>query len=387
MRFIILYAAISLVLTITAASSKKIVCYFGAWSVYRPGNGKFDINEIDPTLCTHLIYSFVGVDGKDVKVLDTWSDLPENLNGFGKFVSLRKKNPSIKIMVAVGGWNAGSVPFSQMAGDPVQRKAFAQNVVMFLKKYQFDGLDIDWEYPAQRGGSQEDIKNYVKLARTLKKAFSQHGYLLSAAVAAPESSASKSYNIAEMSKYLDFINLMEYDFHGPWDGHTGMNAPLSASSSDSGNELKLNIKASVNYWVKNGAPREKLILGIPTYGKSFTLSNPRNKGVGAPATSPGTAGPYTREAGMLGYNEICEMHKANDWEIHQDKERGVPYAVKGNQWVSFDDISAIIAKAKFVKQENLGGAMIWSIETDDFKGICGKRYPILKALNSILGRV
>nr|AAA61639.1 venom chitinase [Chelonus sp.] len=386
MRLIILFVAISLVSTIAVASPNKVVCYFGAWSVYRQGNGKFDINGIDPTLCTHLIYSFVGVNGKDVKVLDPWSDLPGNLDGFGKFTSLRKKNPSVKIMVAVGGWNAGSVPFSQMASDQATREAFAQNVVKFLQQYQFDGFDIDWEYPAQRGGSPADVKNMVKLCKALKKAFVQHDYILSAAVAAPETSASKSYDIAEMSQYLDFINLMTYDFHGPWDGHTGMHAPPSASSHDSGNELKLNVKAAVKYWLQNGVPKEKLVVGVPAYGKSFTLSNPSNKGLGAPVSGAGTAGPYTGENGLLGYNEICEMQKAGDWEVVQDNEKGVPYAVKGNQWVSFDDLAAIKAKAQFIKQEGLGGAMVWSIETDDFKGLCGEKYPVLKALNSVLGR-
>ena len=94
-------------------------------------------------------------------------------------------------------------------------------------------------------------------------------------------------------------------------------------------------KASVNYYLSQGAPREKLVLGMPLYGRSFTLANVQNTGVGAPFVSMGNAGPYSAAEGSLGYNEICEMFKQGQWDIHNDAE--TPYAVKGNQWVGFDD--------------------------------------------------
>lgn len=96
--------------------TEKIVCYFGSWSVYRPENGRFDIADINPQLCTHLIYTFVGLseDG-NIRVLDSWQDLPDNYgkNGFGRFNALREKNPRLKTLIAIGGWNEGSRKYSR----------------------------------------------------------------------------------------------------------------------------------------------------------------------------------------------------------------------------------------------------------------------------------
>ncbi|XP_008556590.3 chitotriosidase-1-like [Microplitis demolitor] len=381
MRILIVFSIICLA---ACAAEKKIVCYFGSWSVYRPGNGKFDIGDVDPTLCTHLIYTFVGWNGNDVKVLDPWNDLPNGLDGFGRFNALRKKSPSIKTLVAIGGWNEGSLKYSKMASNQKSRERFADRAVAFVKKWGFDGFDLDWEYPNQRGGSAKDVKNFVELVKVLKQRFDKEGLILSAAVAAAESSASKSYDIAEMSKYLDFINLMAYDFHGAWEPTTGLNAPLHAAASDSYEARGLNSEAAVKYWLSKGAPREKLILGVPTYGHSFTLANPRSYGIGAASSGKGAAGPYTQQIGMLGYNEICEMQKNGGWKVNYDEERQAPWAHKDRQWIGFDNIKSIKAKAEFAKQLGLGGAMVWSIETDDFRGICGEKYPLLKTLKAVL---
>lgn len=368
--------------------SKRIVGYFGSWSVYRPDDGKFEINMIDPTLCTHLIYTFVGLgNNNDIRVLDPWADLSDGggKGGFNKFNELRKKSPSTKTLIAIGGWNEGSAKYSQMANTDNSRKQFAKNAVEFVKKYNFDGLDIDWEYPGQRGGNQYDVKNYIELLKEIRIEFDKAGLILSAAVAAAESSASQSYDIPEMCKYLDFINIMTYDLKGSWDSKTGMNAALKPGNNEYGNDRKLNVEACVDYWLKCGAPNDKLNLGVAFYGRTFTLTNKNDNKVGSPTCGPGTAGPYTREAGMLGYNEILEKCQTDkSWKITFDEERCVPYAVNNNQWVSFDNIESIKKKAEFIIEHQLGGAMIWSLETDDFLGKYGNKYPLLSTLNNIL---
>lgn len=371
----------------TASAEYKVVCYFGSWAVYRPGAGKYDISYIDPSLCTHMIYTFVGLGSDDtVKVLDSWQDLPDDYgkNGFGRFNQLRQLNPDVKTMIAIGGWNEGSSKYSQVMANPSRRAKFVNSVVDFVLKYGFDGFDVDWEYPNQRGGKPEDKQNYVALLKELREKFDKHGLLLSAAVGAAESSASQSYNIAEMSKYLHFINLMSYDLHGAWESTTGINAPLYPKKGASGNNAKLSVDAAIKYWLAQGAPAEKLILGVPFYGRAFTLQNAQQHGIGAPTTGPGAAGPYTREPGMLGYNEICAGVQSGEWSVVFDEEQRTPYAYKGNQWVGYDDVKSLKEKAEYVKAHGLGGAMLWSIETDDFQGTCGEKYPLLKTLNHVL---
>lgn len=189
-----------------------------------------------------MIYSFIGIitDGS-VNVLDSWMDLPNGKDGFGKFTRLRELSPGTKAMVAIGGWNEGSVKYSQVVGNPAIRATFVKNVVNFLKQYNFDGLDVDWEYPNQRGGKPSDKENYVALLKELREEFDKHGFILSVAVSAAEGSASQSYHISQVSKYVHFINLMTYDFNGSWNRFTGINAPLYASATNTGVQAKLNV--------------------------------------------------------------------------------------------------------------------------------------------------
>lgn len=107
--------------------------------------------------------------------------------------------------------------------------------------------------------------------------------------------------------YLDFINLMAYDFHGKWERETGHNAPLYAPSSDSEWRKQLSVDHAASMWVKLGAPKDKLVIGMPTYGRTFTLSNPANFKVNAPASGGGKAGDYTKEGGFLAYYEVSKV--------------------------------------------------------------------------------
>ncbi|KOX77106.1 Chitotriosidase-1 [Melipona quadrifasciata] len=366
------------------SQDRRIVCYYGSWAAYRRGLGEFETKDIDPTLCTHIIYTFIGIsqDGS-VSILDTWLDLPNGRDGFEKFTSLRELSPETKLMIAIGGWNEGSQTFSEVAANPDVRAQFVQNVIAFLKEYNFDGFDVDWEYPNQRGGQPADKENFVILLKELREEFNKYGYVLSAAVGAAEMSASQSYLISEMSQYPHFINLMAYDFHGSWENVAEINAPLYASSTEFGEEAELNVNSAVKYWLGQGAPANKLVVGIPAYGRSFTLSNPSYNTVGSPTIGPGLPGPYTQEGGMLGYNEICEYVKQG-WTVRRDLEQGVPYAFKGNQWVGYDDTISVEEKTKYAMSMGLGGIMMWSIDTDDFRGTCGEKYPLLNAINRVL---
>ncbi|XP_012253211.2 chitinase-3-like protein 1 [Athalia rosae] len=393
MRFSIVSCATLLIFVAAAIETdkpdkqNKVVCYFGSWAVYRPSNGKISISDLEPNLCTHMIYTFIGItlDGA-VRALDPWADLADDggMAGYDKFNALRGQNPNMKTLMAIGGWNEGSTKYSQVVGNSKSRSNLVSNIVAFVKKHNFDGCDLDWEYPNQRGGSEMDRQNFVLLVKELRKSFDQHGLILSAAVAAGKNSASLSYDIPQISKYLDFINLMTYDFHGSWDATTGHNAPLYASARDiSELQKQLNINAAVRYWLSQGAPAKKLILGIPLYGRSFTLADKNKNEPGAVAIGAGQAGSYTRENGMLGYNEICEL-ESQGWTSAWDAEQRVPYAYRDNQWVSYDNVKSVTEKAEFALSMGLGGVMVWSVETDDFRGICKERFPLLKALNQVI---
>ncbi|VEN58841.1 unnamed protein product [Callosobruchus maculatus] len=381
MHTILIGLLISCLVSSALSDSGRVVCYYGSWSTYRNAIGKFTVTDIKPNLCTHAIYCFIGLneDGT-VKVMDPYLDI--DLGYMKKFNDMKKQNPSLKTMVAIGGWNEGSLKYSAMAASPARRQTFVQSAVKFLQSHGFDGLDLDWEYPGRRGGASYDKANFVSLIKELKSAFAEHGLLLSAAVSAAASAVDISYDVRALSQHLDMINLMSYDLHGSWDKVTGQNAPLYPSQFDTTPASKeLNIQSCVEAWISRGASRSKLNLGLAFYGRSFTLNNPNNNGLGAPISGPGLPGRYSGESGMLTYYEIIEHLKTKQWTYKWDQEQEVPYIHKANQWIGFDDTRSIAKKVEYAKSEQLGGVMVWSLESDDFRGLSGTNYPLLRTAN------
>lgn len=362
----------------------KRVCYYTNWSQYRPGEGKYTPDNIDAKLCTHIIYAFAKLANNKLETLE-WND--EKM--YEKLQKLKQSNPDLKTLIAVGGWNAASYQFTTMVATASSRRTFIQSTLSFLQKYGFDGLDLDWEYPTKRGGKPQDKQDFAVLVKELKEAFAGEGYLLTAAVPAGKTNIDDGYDAGSLAINLDFINLMSYDLHGSWDRKTGENSPLYPSSTDTGARRQLNMDWVANYWAEKGVPRNKIIIGMATYGRTFTLANQQQSAIGAPTTGPGTPGKYTREAGFMSYYEICQEMETRGTQRWDDEQK-VPYYYNGELWVGFDNVRSITEKVNWLKAKGYGGAMIWALDLDDFRQICKsshRAYPLLSVIYDLLTSV
>ena len=142
----------------------------------------------------------------------------------------------------------------------------------------------------------------------------------------------------------------------------------------------------MQHWVSAGLPPSKLVVGLPTYGRSWSLSSSTNTSLGAPASGAGSAGVLTGEAGFLAYSEICQKLEGGLWtEVVDPSGRMGPYAYGEGEWVGYDDPTMARVKAEYVLAQGLGGAMFWDLPSDDFRNTCGKgAYPIVRAVSDIL---
>ncbi|CAL1532211.1 unnamed protein product [Lymnaea stagnalis] len=368
------------------SSDYKRVCYYTNWSQYRRDMGKFMPADIDPNVCTHLIFAFAKID-KGVLAPYEWNDLQYPFL-YKQFNALKEKNPSLKTLLAVGGWTHGSQPFTDMVSSKASRQKFTQHAIEYLRTHDFDGLDLDWEYPANRGSPAVDRERFVHLVQELREAFEadakktgKERLLLTAAVPGGERLAMSGYDVKTLNKYVDFFNLMSYDLHGSWSPIIGHHAPLLGgdkwfeSKSDS-----LNVEQSVDLWLKLGAEPQKLVMGLALYGKTFKLCT---KG-----TEPGDKGCGAANPDTMNYFEILQRLKAGKLEKKWLDNELVPYAYSMTDriWVGYDDEESLRAKVNLAKKKHLAGVMVWSIDGDDFSGKFGDgvKYPLMNVIKDTI---
>ena len=279
---------------------KRIIAYYASWSE-RPDKGNYTVDKIPWRNLTHINYAFAGV-GEEYKIslLDketaiekVYPETDPNLpykGQFNLFSVYKRKFPHIKTLISVGGW-AASGGFYEMSDNAERREIFANSCIEFIRKYNFDGIDIDFEYPTSAEGAVhplDDIlwwqdrktviyNNYLEVMKVLREkideAKKQDGkdYLLT--IAASGSSWTLSgMDLSQYCPYLDYLNIMSYDLHGAWNGYVGPQSALYASSKDPETSMMdqptLNVDWAVKYYSGYMNPKN-INIGIPFYSRGW----------------------------------------------------------------------------------------------------------------------
>lgn len=194
------------------------------------------------------------------------------------------------------------------------------------------------------------------LVKELSLAFKKENLYLSSAFGAAKKTIDAAYDIKKLAPYLDSMHIMCYDYFGAWDKKIGLNAPLN-------NDNDLNVQYSIEYFEKLGAPLNKIIMGLPFYGRTFRTNEEGN--LGDVSDEQGFPGPYTREDGFMGYNEICQelSNKNQEWTSHWDVESSEALAKvqldNETRVVSYDSTRSIANKVRYAIKKGLGGVMVW----------------------------
>ncbi|XP_059805780.1 acidic mammalian chitinase-like [Hypanus sabinus] len=274
-----LFAGIFILSQLQLGSTYILSCYFTNWAQYRSGFARYLPEDINPFACTHLIYAFAAIDEENKVVATEKNDV----DFYKTFNGHKKRNKNLKTLLAIGGWNFGSVSFTRMVSTKATRRTFINSVVNFLRHHHFDGLELAWQYPGAPGNPPENKELYSRLVEELKAAFRIEAeetrkptLLLSAAVAAGKQYIDNSYEVPVIAKHLDFISVMTFDFNGPWNSFAGHNTPLHRRKDEEGDFAHFNIEFVMKYFRNKGVSGRKLLVGIATYGRSFKLSTSKS---------------------------------------------------------------------------------------------------------------
>ncbi|KAL1465657.1 hypothetical protein WDU94_005209, partial [Cyamophila willieti] len=299
------------------------VCYFTNYAVYHEGlSGNFQAEDIDFSLCNFILYASAHLDNDTYKVTlsDTWADLPDNggYGHIGKILS-RANSTGAKVLISLGGWDDSAKPaYSTLFTNDTLQNTFVQDMVAFIKKYGFQGLDFDYNYPqCPQGkchpGDSEKI-GFSNLIVKLRTEFDKHQFYLTASVYTAPDTIDKYYQAKVLNDNLDWLGMMTYDYHISTEPAVGLVAPLFQYGTES---LTSNVKASVEAWLKRGVAANKLVLGVPMYGVSYTLADNTKHTISSP-----TAKADDGDRPFYYYNEICGF-KSQGWTV-VTSENGKP---------------------------------------------------------------
>ncbi|WP_329005894.1 glycoside hydrolase family 18 protein [Kribbella sp. NBC_00709] len=384
-------------------SDKRVVGYYTNWSGY---DRNFLVSDLvkngSAARLTQINYAFGFVDAQGNCISsDPWADYQrpfsaeQSVNGkadepgqvlngnLNQFKELKKKYPKLRISISLGGWT-GSAHFSDAALTPASRAAHVKSCLdMWLKgnlpglpagaaKGIFDGVDLDWEWPASEGNPgnvirPEDKQNFTALVHEYRKQLDRLSgrpgrYNLTAFLPANPTMIAKGFEVRKLFKDLTFGTTQGYDYHGPWETLTNQQSAIDGPKGDP-TTPEFSSQVTIDAYLSRGAPRDQLVMGVPFYSHGWTGVTNANHGLFQPSTG---AAPATYEAGTEDYR-LLKAHLP-DYTVYRDNKAGFAWLFDGTTFWTWDDPVEMTRKAQYISHRDLGGAMIWSLDGDTTNG-------------------
>ncbi|KAK3211448.1 hypothetical protein Dsin_016154 [Dipteronia sinensis] len=324
----------------------------GIKAAYWPSFDGFPAASINTSYFTHIYYAFLLPEPETFKLNLTQFDqtkIPEFID------TLRTQNPPVKTLLSIGGGGNDPTVFSRMVSTDETRAIFIKSTIEIARRYGFDGVDLDWEFPAD----DQDMSNLALLYSQWRKALKFEAktsqkprLLLTSAVyfsSKLTDGETRMYPIEAINNYVDWVSPMCFDYHGSWENFTGVHAALYGNISTS---------RGLGSWIQDGVRPRKLVMGLPLYGHTWKLQDPNVNGIGAPALGVGPGG------GILIYSQIMEFNSGNRAVSRFDIGTASYYSYSGDSWVGYDDVVSVQLKIVYAKLHGLGGYFFWALGQD-----------------------
>ncbi len=395
-------AVVAAAATPAQATTKSYVKvgYFTQWGIYGRNFPLANVqNSGAAAKLTHLNYAFGPVTAAGVCAsADPWADwgtsfsdansvdgvadvagqpIAGNLN---QIKELKAKNPKLKALISLGGWS-GSAHFSDAVLTDESRKKLVKSCIDLWIKGDltdlpagagagvFDGIDLDWEWPGSEGNAgnvirPEDKQNFTLLCEEFREQLDALGrstkqkYLLTAFLPAAPAKIDAGFEGDKIFKYLDFGTVQGYDFHGSWENRANQQSAITVPKGAPDNP-DFSVEVAINAWIKAGAPRRELVLGVPYYSQGWTGITSGGNGLFATATG---AAPGLFAAGTEDYKVVKNLP---GFKVHRDLRSGHAWLFDGTTFWTYDDPAQMIQKSLYIRAKGLGGAMMWSLDGDD----------------------
>jgi GH18 family chitinase len=384
----------------SAPQTPIVAAYFPEWGIY---GRDYPIAAVPADRLTHLIYAFARIDPSGRMALfdgyaatekrftdpadavggeaDSWYYPAEDprssqsvWGNFNQIDELKALHPHLRTSIAVGGWTL-SGNFSTTFDTAAEREVFAESVVDFLRTYSmFDGVDFDWEYPGGGGldsnaVSSADGTNYVATLQLVREKLDDlsletgRRYEISVASAAGSEKIA-NFNLSELKNFVDFFNVMTYDFHGTWESETGHQAALR------GDSIGYDITTAIELYKQAGVDASRIVLGVPAYTRAWKQVqadadeygvNDYGYGDGAGGAAPGTF-----EAGVYDYKDLLSQYRSGGWKLVWDDNAQASYLWNPELRIfsSFETPATVALKSAWAREQGLGGVMFWDLSND-----------------------
>ncbi len=353
-----LLLALSLCFLSSTAYAKKDKYVIAAYVF--PRNMALTSDQVAAKKLTRINFAFANIDQGRIVEGD-----PSDAANLAMLVGLKKENPDLTVLVSVGGW-LWSGRFSDAALTPASRAKFIDSVASFITRYNLDGLDIDWEYPAMAGAAgnvfrPEDKQNYTLLLKELRERFKEmqkrlHRHLYITIAAGASAKFLEHTEMDKVQKYVDTVNLMAYDYYEPGDDKiTGNHAPLFVDPAD---PKGISADKSVKEFEAAGVPANKIVLGVPFYGHVWGHVAATNNGL----FQPGDPVPNAYST----YGTLTQDMTSHGFTRYWDAKASVPYLYNSQKqiFVSYEDPESLALKCRYVIDHHLAGMMFWEYESD-----------------------
>ncbi|XP_037927565.1 chitinase-like protein Idgf3 [Teleopsis dalmanni] len=419
-------------LKLVYGSTQNMICYYDSKAYERNGPSQYSIPDLEVALqfCTHLVYGYAGIKPETFQLTSLNNNLDIQKRHFATITSLKEKYPHIKFLLSVGGDKDVENPdkyLELLEAGRLKQTVFIESARDLLRSYNFDGLDLAFQLPRNKPRkvhsdvgmawksfkkfftgdfvvdkkSDEHKEQFTDLVESLKTAFRPHDLMLTLTVL-PNVNSSWYYNAPALVNNLDYVNLAAFDFLTPERNpeEADFTAPLY-ELYDQNRLPHLNINFQVENWLLQRVPPNKIVLGVPSYGRAWKMTT--DSGTTGLPVVPATegaapAGPQTKTPGLLNWAEICiklpnpgninlKGADAPIRRISDPTKRYGTYAFRpadngeNGMWVSYEDPDTASNKAGYVKVKNLGGVALFDLTMDDFRGQCtGDKYPMLRAI-------